>query len=130
MSMTKTSLKTAGMSQPPKMTSSSSTSVAECPDRAHGMSPTMDGLYQFGPRLSNLKIDVQGSLEQTIQVIVYKRDMPVINAHALPNTVTQHEPTVINRNNGLFTWDKISVYVNFDIFVAHIFWRVVGRNMI
>ena len=68
-------------------------------------------------------------VEEPVHVLIEKRPCAVIEAHALPDAVAQHETTVIDRDLGLVAVDDVAVDVDLDVAVADVFVSGVGRGV-
>ena len=79
---------------------------------------------------ANIKINRFCGGEQPVDMFIRKGPGPVIKTQPFPDTITQHEATVINADQSLSFRHNPSVQVDQDFFVTGVFLGLVGCHVI
>ena len=89
-----------------------------------------DGGDHLVPGAGDVQIDRLRRLEQAVDVFVKEGPLAVVKADAFPHAIAQHEAGIVDRDDRLRLGLQLPVHPDQDVFVAGVFFRLMGRNMV
>ena len=79
-----------------------------------------DRSAELGPRHTDVERDGLGTLEESVEVLVEERRVPLVHAQPLPDAVAEHEAGVEHRHDGLGPRLQLAVDVDQHGVVARV----------
>jgi len=90
----------------------------------------LDRVLQFVASFADVEIDVTRRFVQAVEMIIEKWDVAFIEPEPLPDTITQHEAAVVDRDLGIISMDDLTVDIDHDVVVARILLGFVGGDVV